>query len=166
MREVVERRYRRRIADKAPLPDLILIDGGPGQVSMAKKALESLEHPDLAVIGLAKGEKDIPDSVYLPGQSKPLHLPGDSEGLRLLMRVRDEAHRFAISYHRKLRTKQSLHLTLTDIPGVGKRRAALLLKHFQNIQRLAQASVKEIAAVPTISPALAEEIAAHLARDD
>jgi excinuclease ABC subunit C len=163
MREVVERRYRRRLADKAPLPDLILIDGGPGQVSMAKKALETLERPDLAIIGLAKGEKDTPDSMYLPGQSKPLQLSGDSEGLRLLMRVRDEAHRFAISYHRKLRTKQSLHLTLTDIPGVGKRRAALLLEHFQSVQRLAQASVKEIAAVPTISPALAEEIAAHLA---
>lgn len=164
MREVVERRYRRRIADKAPLPDLILVDGGPGQVSMAKKALETLERPDLAVIGLAKGEKDTPDSVYLSGKSKPLQLPGDSEGLRLLMRVRDEAHRFAISYHRKLRTKQSLHLTLTDIPGVGKRRAALLLEHFQSVQRLAQASVKEIAAVPTISPALAEEIAAHLTK--
>ncbi|MFX0168385.1 MAG: excinuclease ABC subunit UvrC [Candidatus Hodarchaeota archaeon] len=162
MREVVERRYRRRIADKAPLPDLILIDGGPGQVSMAKKALEPLEGPDLVVIGLAKGDQDAPDSVYLPGQSQPLQFPGDSEGLRLLMRVRDEAHRFAIAYHRKLRTKQSLHLTLTDIPGVGKRRATLLLEHFQSIQQLAKASVEEITAVPTISPALAEEIIAHL----
>jgi excinuclease ABC subunit C len=166
MREVVERRYRRRIAEKAPLPDLILIDGGPGQVSMAKKVLESLERADLAIVGLAKGDQNTPDSIYLPGQSTPLLLSGDSEGLRLLMRVRDEAHRFAIAYHRKLRTKQSLHLTLTDIPGVGKHRAALLLEHFHSIEKLGQASVKEIAAVPTISPALAEEIAAHLAGRD
>ncbi|MFW9831616.1 MAG: excinuclease ABC subunit UvrC [Candidatus Thorarchaeota archaeon] len=162
MREVVGRRYRRQLAEKMPLPNLIVIDGGLGQLNMALKALESLEISDLHVIGLAKAEPQKPDLVYVPWQRTPLRLSRDSQGLRLLQRVRDEAHRFAITYHRKLRQTKSLKLTLTDIPGVGVHRATLLLQHFGSLEQLRQASVNEIAAVPGIPRKLAGTISDYL----
>ncbi|MFX1564932.1 MAG: excinuclease ABC subunit UvrC [Promethearchaeota archaeon] len=161
IREVVERRYRRLITENSPLPNLIVIDGGRGQLNMALKALETVGAFEIPVIGLAKGERPEPDIVYVPGQKTPVNLAGDSQGLRLLMRVRDEAHRFAISYHRKIRQIKGMKLTLTDIPGVGVKRATLLLQHFGNRETLAKASVDEIAAVPGITKKLAEDIAEH-----
>ncbi len=161
MYEVVQRRYSRLIAEKSHLPNLIVIDGGRGQLSMALKALESVGATDIPMIGLAKAERPDPDLVYLPSQKNPINLPADSQGLRLLQRVRDEAHRFAIAYHRKIRQIKGLKLTLTDIPGVGVKRATLLLQHFGNRENLSKASVEEIAAVPGITKSLAKEILEH-----
>lgn len=162
MHEVVQRRYRRLVIEKRPIPDLIVIDGGRGQLNMALKALETVGIFDIPVVGLAKAERPDPDLVYVPNQKKPLDLPGDSQGLRLLQRVRDEAHRFAIAYHRKLRQKKGLKLTLTEIPGIGLKRATLLLQHFGTIDNLSKASSEEIAAVPGIPKRLAKAILEHL----
>ncbi|MFX1509984.1 MAG: excinuclease ABC subunit UvrC [Promethearchaeota archaeon] len=161
IREVVERRYRRLVSENSPLPNLIVIDGGRGQLHMAIKALETVGASEIPVIGLAKGDRPDPDVVYMPGRKTPVNLPGDSQGLRLLMRVRDEAHRFAISYHRKIRRIKGMKLTLTDIPGVGVKRATLLLQHFGNRETLEKASLDEIAAVPGITKKLAQEIVEH-----
>lgn len=163
MHEVVQRRYRRLVIEKRPIPDLIVIDGGRGQLNMALKALETVGIFDIPVVGLAKAERPDPDLVYVPNQKKPLDLLGDSQGLRLLQRVRDEAHRFAITYHRKLRQKKGLKLTLTEIPGIGLKRATLLLQHFGTIDNLSKASSEEIAAVPGIPKRLAKAILEHLA---
>ncbi len=163
MHEVVQRRYRRLVAEKSPLPTLIVIDGGRGQLNMALKALETVGVVDLPVIGIAKTERPDPDLVYVPDQKTPIMLPNDSQGLRLLQRVRDEAHRFAIAYHRKIRQIKGLKLTLTDIPGVGVKRATLLLQHFGNMETLSKASADEIAAVPGITKKLAQDIVEHFA---
>ncbi len=162
MYEVVSRRYRRVLSENLSLPNLIVIDGGRGQLSMACKALESVGAPKIPVIGLAKAERPNPDLVYVPEQKTPVKMSGDSQGLRLLQRVRDEAHRFAITYHRKIRQIKGLKLTLTDIPGVGVKRATLLLQHFGNKENLGKASVAEIAAVPGITKSLAKDIKEHL----
>ncbi|MFX1319078.1 MAG: excinuclease ABC subunit UvrC [Promethearchaeota archaeon] len=160
--EVVQRRYHRLVVEKLPLPNLVVIDGGRGQLSMALKALESVGIFDIPVIGIAKAEKPDPDLIYVPDQKTPVNLPGDSQGLRLVQRVRDEAHRFAIAYHRKIRQIKGMKLTLTDIPGVGVKRATLLLQHFGNRENLSKASADEIAAVPGITKQLAKLIVEHL----
>ncbi len=166
MREVVERRYRRKLAEKTPLPNLIVIDGGRGQLSMVQKALESLGVENLPAIGIAKGDPPDPDVIYVPWQSTPVDIPADSEGLRLLKRVRDEAHRFAISYHRKLRKSQGLKLVLTEIPGVGKKRATTLHQHFESLKKLSKASIDEVATIPGISTAHAKQILDYLSTQD
>ncbi|MFX1492127.1 MAG: excinuclease ABC subunit UvrC [Promethearchaeota archaeon] len=163
MHEVVQRRYRHLVAEKSPLPNLIVIDGGRGQLNMALKALEALGVVDVPVIGIAKADRPDPDLVYIPDQKTPITLLGDSQGLRLLQRVRDEAHRFAIAYHRKIRQRKGLKLTLTDIPGVGVKRATLLLQHFGTMETLSKASADEIAAVPGITKKLAQDIVEHFA---
>ena len=159
--EVVHRRYRRLVTEKLPLPNLIVIDGGRGQVSMALKALESVGIFDTPVIGIAKAERSDSDLIYIRNQKTPVDIPVDSQGLRLIQRVRDEAHRFAIAYHRKIRQIKGMKLTLTDIPGIGVKRATLLLQHFGTLENLSKASVDEIAAVPGITKQLASEIVAH-----
>jgi excinuclease ABC subunit C len=161
MHEVVQRRYRRVLAEDKLLPNLIVIDGGRGQLSMAVKALNAVGAENVPILGLAKAEKPNPDIVYVPSQKTPIKLPADSQGLRLLQRVRDEAHRFAIAYHRKVRQIKGLKLTLTDIPGVGVKRATLLLQHFGNREKLSKASVDEIAAVPGITKQVAKDISEH-----
>ena len=165
MREVVERRYRRVLSQGDPIPDLILVDGGRGQLNMAHAALKAVDAPEIPIIGLAKGESPEQDQVYVIWQKEPLSLPQDGEGLRLLQRVRDEAHRYAINYHRLLRRKKGLDLILTDVPGIGLRRATLLLKRFGSLEALRKASLDEVAAVPTISRKLAQEILDYLAAD-
>ncbi|MFW9985937.1 MAG: helix-hairpin-helix domain-containing protein, partial [Candidatus Odinarchaeota archaeon] len=163
MHEVVQRRYYRLVAEKSPLPNLVVIDGGRGQLNMAFKALETVGAVDIPVIGIAKAERPDPDLVYVPDKKTPIKLPSDSQGLRLLQRVRDEAHRFAIAYHRKIRQLKGLKLTLTDIPGVGVKRATLLLQHFGNMETLSKASVDEIAAVPGITKKVAQDIVERFA---
>jgi excinuclease ABC subunit C len=161
MREVVRRRYKRLLAEKRPLPNLIVIDGGRGQLNMAQRALEAVGIFNILVLAIAKAERPDPDLVYVPYQKPPVNLAGDSQGLRLLLRVRDEAHRFAITYHRKIRQRKGLKLTLTDIPGVGVKRATLLLQHFGNLENLSKASTDELAAIPGITKKLAKEILEH-----
>ncbi len=141
-------------------PNLVVVDGGPLQAAAAARALAELGIDDVAVCGLAKRLEE----VWLPGEEYPVILPRSSEGLYLLQRVRDEAHRFAIAYHRQKRSKAAIASVLDDVPGLGPARRATLLKHFGSVRKLRAASVEEIAAVPGIGPKLAATIAAGLAR--
>jgi excinuclease ABC subunit C len=139
-------------------PNLVVVDGGPLQADAAARALAELGIDDVAVCGLAKRLEE----VWLPGEEYPVILPRSSEGLYLLQRVRDEAHRFAIAYHRQKRGKAATASALDDVPGLGPARRTALLKHFGSVRRLSAASVEEIAAVPGIGPRLAATIAAAL----
>jgi excinuclease ABC subunit C len=132
------------------LPDLIVVDGGRGQLNAALKAMEEVRI-HVPVIGLAKKQ----ELIYLPHQSEPLALPMDSPALTLLRCLRDEAHRFALSYHRKLRSKRLFGNVLEEIPGIGPRRRRFLLRAFGSIEGIRKASVDEIAAVPTMTRRLA-----------
>jgi excinuclease ABC subunit C len=135
------------------MPDLVLIDGGKGQLGAACQAMEEAG-VKLPILGLAKKLEEI----YLPNDDLTHNLPKTSSSLRLLQQLRDEAHRFAITYHRHLRDKEAMHSELQDIPGVGPTRRKKLLMHFKSMQRLAQAEPSEIAEVQGISLALAEKI--------
>lgn len=135
-------------------PNLVVVDGGRPQVAAAQRALDDLGIEDVAVCGLAKRLEE----VWLPGEEDPIILPRTSEGLYLLQRVRDEAHRFAISYHRRKRAKALTASVLDDIPGLGPVRRAALLKHFGSVRRLAQATAAEIAEVPGIGELTAQTI--------
>ncbi len=139
-------------------PSLIVVDGGRPQLGAAMEALEQAGRTDLAVIGLAKRMEE----VYVPGSPDPLVLPRASEALYLLQRVRDEAHRFAIAYHRKLRGRSMTRSVLDGIPGVGEARRKELVRHFGSPRKVAQASVDEIAALPGFGPRLAKTVWDHL----
>jgi excinuclease ABC subunit C len=135
MREVIFRRYRNKgkeEAKKLPVPDLIVVDGGKGQLSSAVTVLNELEMKNQNIIGLAKKLEE----VYLPGDSLPQSIPKTSSGLKLLQRVRDEAHRFAITYHRKLREKRTIQSELEEIEGIGKKTASKLLKEFGSVEKI------------------------------
>ncbi|WP_460858709.1 excinuclease ABC subunit UvrC [Nocardiopsis coralliicola] len=135
-------------------PNLVVVDGGRPQVEAARRALDELGIDDIAVCGLAKRLEE----VWLPGDEDPVILPRSGEGLFLLQRVRDEAHRFAIAYHRQKRAKALTGSALDDMPGLGPARRTALLKHFGSVKRLAEADAEAIAAVPGIGPALAGSI--------
>ena len=139
-------------------PNLVVVDGGPLQAEAAARALTELAIDDIAVCGLAKRLEE----VWQPGEEYPVILPRSSEGLYLLQRVRDEAHRFAITYHRQKRGKAATTSALDDVPGLGPARRKTLLKHFGSVRKLSTASVEEIAAVPGIGPRLATTISAAL----
>ena len=139
-------------------PNLVVVDGGPLQAEAAARALAELAIDDVAVCGLAKRLEE----VWQPGEEYPVILPRSSEGLYLLQRVRDEAHRFAITYHRQKRSKAATTSALDDVPGLGPARRKTLLKHFGSVRKLSAASVEEIAAVPGIGPRLATTISAAL----
>jgi excinuclease ABC subunit C len=143
-------------------PNLVVVDGGPLQAAAAARALAELGIDDVAVCGLAKRLEE----VWLPGEEYPVILPRSSEGLYLLQRVRDEAHRFAITYHRQKRGKAATASALDDVPGLGPARRTALLKHFGSVRKLRAASVEEIAAVPGIGPKLAATISAALGSND
>jgi excinuclease ABC subunit C len=136
------------------LPDLIIVDGGKGQLSAACRELQRLGLDDLPIIGLAKEREEI----YRPGRALPLQLPMDSPALRLLQRIRDEAHRFANAYHQLLMKKRIEESILDDCPGVSQNRKNLLLRRFGSVNRLRKASVEEIAATEGIGRKLAEEV--------
>ncbi|HEX7239392.1 MAG TPA: excinuclease ABC subunit UvrC [Longimicrobiaceae bacterium] len=157
MHEAVTRYFRRRVEEGKALPDLVVIDGGKGQLGAARKALEELDLPQQAMISLAKKEEEI----FLPGRSSPLRLPRRSPALRLLQRLRDEAHRFAITYNRKLRTKRTVRSELSEIPGVGAARQRQLLERFGSVRALREASEAEVAALPGFGPSLARKVLAH-----
>ncbi len=159
--QVVVRRFRGLQERGEPLPDLLLVDGGKGQLSSAVQALSEVGAEGQPVLGLAKRLEE----VFLPGQSAPVILPKTSASLRLLQMLRDEAHRFALKNHREQRGKRTLTSRLDDIPGVGPKRRNALLGLFGSVQRIGAASVEDIAAVPGFSPKLAEEIKRHLADD-
>ena len=165
-REVLRRRFYRALeAEEGAaeelrwrLPDLVVIDGGLGQVNAARGVLDELGLHDLPAVGLAKEREEI----FLPGLSTPLVLPTNSQALYLVQRLRDEAHRFAITYHRKLRAKSQVRSVLDDVAGVGPARKRALLRVFGSTKQMRSATVDEIASVPGISRALAETIHATL----
>ncbi|WP_042800761.1 excinuclease ABC subunit UvrC [Streptomyces sp. C] len=182
MHEVVSRRFRRYLQEKlktgewdaedgevpeddgrpkrfAYPPQLVVVDGGQPQVAAAKRALEELGIDDVAVCGLAKRLEE----VWLPGEDDPVVLPRTSEGLYLLQRVRDEAHRFAIQYQRNKRGKRLRVSPLDDVPGLGESRKLALVKHFGSVKKLRQATIDQICEVPGIGRKTAETVAAALA---
>jgi excinuclease ABC subunit C len=139
-------------------PNLLVVDGGPAQVAAAAEALFELGVTDVAIAGLAKRLEE----VWLPGEADPVILPRTSEGLYLLQRVRDEAHRFAISYHRQKRSARMTSSALDDVAGLGQTRRTALLKHFGSVRRIRQASVEELTEVPGVGPSTAQAVLAAL----
>ncbi len=156
--EVVTRRISGLRRRGEALPDLLMIDGGKGQLSNAIDALRQLEIYDLPVVGLAKRLEEI----FVPGESEPILLPRASASLRLLQVLRDEAHRFAVTHHRKLRTKRTIASGLDDIPGIGPKRRQALLREFGSVRQLREADPEQIAAVKGVSLKLAYQLKEHL----
>jgi excinuclease ABC subunit C len=159
MREVVERRYSRLLEEEAPLPDLIMVDGGKGQLSSAVGILQRLGLTTVPAIGLAKRLEE----VFLPNESEPVTIPRTSSGLRLLQHVRDEAHRFAITYHRAVRAKRVLATELDLIKGIGKKRATELLEAFGSVQGVKFATEEQISEI--VGPILAAEIKEYFSEE-
>ncbi len=161
MQEVVGRYFRRRVAEDLDLPDLVLVDGGRGQLSAALHAMEGAGVSDLPAVALAKKE----EQVFVAGEVGPLRLERRNPGLRWLQRARDEAHRFAVGYNRRLRRRRTLRSSLSDIPGVGGKREAELLRRFGSVHMIRNARLEDLTAVPGIGPATARRILAALAED-
>ena len=154
MKEVIHRRYTRVKAEGLSEPDLILVDGGKGQLSAAVDALERIGMSHIPILGLAKRLEE----VFLPGESQSLGIPKTSGSVILLRRIRDEAHRFAITFQRKRRGKAMVHSVLDDLEGIGPSRRVALLNYFRSLKNLKNASVEEIAHVPGISLTMATRI--------
>ena len=150
MEEVVYRRYKRMIDENQPLPQLIIIDGGKGQLSSALKSLGDLNlRGKIAIIGIAKRLEEL----FYPGDSVPLYLDKKSETLKIIQQLRNEAHRFGITHHRDKRSKSALQTSLETIPGIGEKTMITLLKHFKSVKRLSQAAENEISDVVGTSKA-------------
>lgn len=160
MAEVVLRRYRRVLEEGGELPDLILIDGGRGQVNAACSSLTTLDIDFIPVIGLAKEE----ELIYKLEKKEPIRLMDNSPSLKLLQRIRDEAHRFAITFHRRKRRERTITSELMKIPGVGKKRMEDLLTYFGSVDRVREASLEELA--PIVGRRQAEKIIAYFASID
>jgi len=159
MAEVTERYFRGILDHGEEPPDLLVIDGGKGQLGAARAVLAELGAlDDVDTLGLAKREEEI----YLPGRPDPLWLPRRSRALQLIQHIRNEAHRFAVSYHRTLRSKRTIASELDAVPGIGPRRRAALLHHFRSVDRIRRTPIEEIAKVPGFSSALAERVKAAL----
>ena len=158
MRDVLNRRYSKVALGEDKKPDLIIVDGGKGQLNVAVDVLGSLALENIPVIGLAKEF----EHVFVPNISTPIILPRNSEALHLLQRIRDEAHRFAVTYHKKLRSRELKYSVLDGIKGVGEKRKIKLLKHFGDINGIKNASVEELANVESINKNLAFTIYKHL----
>jgi len=160
MAEVVRRRYARVLNEGIRKPSLIVVDGGKGQLSSACRELKALGLEDLPIIGLAKEREEI----FRPGQSAPLVLDHSSGAIKLLQRIRDEAHRFANGYHQILMKRRVGESVLDDCPGVSENRKKLLLRHFGSMEKLRQATAEEISAIEGIGPKLAATVVDYLAR--
>jgi excinuclease ABC subunit C len=165
MQEVLRRRFRRAIVREtaaentwAQLPDLIVIDGGKGQLNAALEVRAEYGLEDVPIVGLAKAQEQI----FTPGQANPVSLPLDSPALQLMQHVRDEAHRFAISYHQRLRRQEGLSSVLEEIPGIGPKRRQALLKHFGSVEAIRNASVKDLAAVQGMNKTIAQRVQEYL----
>jgi excinuclease ABC subunit C len=161
MREVLRRRLQRAIEGDEkflPLPDLLMVDGGKGQLSSALVVLQEKNLEIIPTVGLAKQH----ELLFVPDRSDAIALPRNSQALHLLQRIRDEAHRFAITHHRKKRGKAQIHSLLDDVPGIGEARRNALLEHFGSLQKIRAASIEEIAAAPGMNHALAEKLQEYL----
>jgi excinuclease ABC subunit C len=171
LREVLSRRWQRGLRERAegkePLdfgifPDLLIIDGGKGQLSSVCQELADIGIVDINIISLAKENEEI----FLPGQKEPLLLPKDSPALQLLQRIRDEAHRFAVSYHRQLRGKSQIASQLAGINGIGPKRQQNLLQAFGSVERIKKASIQQLAAVPGMNKKMAQLLWRYLHPDN
>ena len=158
MAEVVGRRFRRLVQENRRLPHLVVVDGGKGQLSAACKVLNDLGIGELPVVGLAKRL----DEVFLPDRSEAIMIPKTSPALKLLQRIRDEAHRFAIQYHRRLRGRRMRGSELEAIPGIGQKRIRLLLRHFGSLRRVTASSVDDLRDVPGLGQQLARRVYEYL----
>ena len=158
MAEVVSRYFRRRVDEERPIPDLLVVDGGKGQLGAARGALEELGVTDVALAALAKRE----EVIFRPGRSDAIRLGRKNPALQLLQRLRDEAHRFAVSYNRKLRKKRTLRSDLSEIPGIGPERQKILLSRFGSVRGVRAANAQEIARLPGISERLAVRVLTYL----
>jgi excinuclease ABC subunit C len=175
MREVISRRFARYLEETVPAadeetgrpkkfaypPNLVVVDGGPPQVAAAQRAMDELGINDVALCGLAKRLEE----VWLPGQDEPVIMPRTSEGLYLLQRVRDEAHRFAIAFHRQKRSKAMTTSALDGVPGLGEARRKALLRHFGSLKRLRAATVEEVMEVQGVGRTTAEAVVSALAAE-
>lgn len=157
MQEVIGRRYKRLVDEEQPLPDLILIDGGKGQLSSAKQVLDQLGLVDLPVIGLAKRLEEI----FLPGQSESIIIPKTSPALKILMQARDEAHRFAVTFHRQQRGRRMIKSDLDNISGVGPKRKQTLIKTFGSVEKIKTCSYEELNAVEGLGKDAAHKVYAY-----
>jgi len=162
MHQAMERRYRRLLREDGVLPDVILIDGGKGQLGQGRLVMDGLEIPSsrALLVGIAKGPERRPgmETLYIGDSHNEVHLAEDTPGLHLIQQIRDEAHRFAITGHRGARGRARTHSVLEDIPGLGPKRRSALLKHFGGLQGVRKAGVEDLAAVPGISTRLARTI--------
>lgn len=154
MEEVVRRRYRKLLEEGGPFPDLILIDGGKGQVTAAYSALEDLGLANLVAVGIAKKE----ELLYTRDRDQPIALAENDPALLMVQRIRDEAHRFALTFHRKARSMRDLHSALDDVPGIGPRRRRVLLTRFGSLAGVRRATREELAAV--VGPKVATAVLA------
>jgi excinuclease ABC subunit C len=164
MHQALTRRFSKLKDGEGKLPDVLLVDGGKGQLAMAQEVLEELAVPELILLGVAKGVTRKPgfETLYLNDAAHEFTLPADSPALHLIQQIRDEAHRFAITGHRARRGKARRTSSLEEVAGVGPKRRRELLKHFGGLQELSRASIEEIAKAPGISKKLAESIYAAL----
>jgi excinuclease ABC subunit C len=167
MAEVLNRRFSKS-ENESPYPDLLIVDGGKGQLNIALAILKALDCSNrFDVIGIAKkNEKkgETEDKVYKPGRSNPVNFGREGELLLLMQRVRDEAHRFAITFHRQRRKKRTLHSVLDTIPGIGRKRKEMLLQHFGSIQKIRAATFEELSVLPGINRTVAEALKAGLSK--
>jgi excinuclease ABC subunit C len=165
LREVVTRHYGK---EGQTLPDLLVVDGGRGQLNVVLQALKELAlMKKFPVVGLAKAAvqegRPVRDRLFLPGRKNPLLLPANAPGWLLLLKLRDEAHRFAITYHRQRARKERLESILTKAPGIGPVRRRRLFQHFSDLEALKQATAAELAALPGFNPKAAESLKKWLA---
>jgi excinuclease ABC subunit C len=161
IQETLRRRFKRGLTGEGTwgiIPDLVLIDGGRGQLNAALEVRQELALDSIPMASLAKEKEE----VFVPGDPGPVHIPKDSPALHILQRARDEAHRFAISYHHKLRRKESFSSALDNIPGIGPNRKRALLKKFGSVEAIKEASLEELSQTEGISPALAERVKEYL----
>ncbi|MDM5302766.1 excinuclease ABC subunit UvrC [Bacillus subtilis] len=156
MREVVRRRYSRVLRENLPLPDLIIIDGGKGQINAARDVIENELGLDIPIAGLAKDEKHRTSNLLIGDPLEAVYLERNSQEFYLLQRIQDEVHRFAISFHRQIRGKSAFQSVLDDIPGIGEKRKKMLLKHFGSVKKMKEASLEDLkkAGVPAAAAQL------------
>jgi excinuclease ABC subunit C len=166
MEEVLIRRMQRGIEEET-LPDLFIVDGGRGQLGMAMQVAKSLGiTEDLDWIGIAKEREDEGEKLYKPGRKNPIILPGHDPVLLYLMRIRDEAHRYGITFHRRLRRKSTLASELDSIPDIGPTRKKALLKHLGSLKQIKAANMEQLATTPGVGMELAKKIFSSLHQNE
>ncbi len=168
MKEVLGRRFGKGKSESSPNPDVLMVDGGRGQLGVAVAVLEELGIArEFVLVGIAKKDPargETKDKIYVPGRANPVDIPG--EALLFLQRIRDEAHRFAVAFHRSRRNKAAIRSALDEVPGIGKKRRTALLKRFGSVSKIGEASPEEIASVPGMNGKIAEQVLEYLKREE